>query len=318
LRLLYVFLVCCFSTVSIAQELDQVVSQNADHHLGGYVRLKVKSFDGLIRDGLDNVRLQLNGRLLNDARPAVFSPSEGVLEFQLVRTAGDQNAWNLLLGAPPLSGEKTLRLSIAKMGGATYPGAKEIKFRVFAELYLIIAGIFFLALAVILFFLGAYTDMLKDAPLPTTTNPNPARAYSLGRCQMAFWLFLVSGMFVFIWITTGQYTGVLTADALVLLGISGTTGLVAIGVDRTKQAQGLWTPVKNAGSSFLKDIIFADGAPALHRVQMVLWTLILGAVFVRTSYETLQLPVFDATLLAMIGISGTLYIGFKWPEKKGS
>jgi hypothetical protein len=50
---------------------------------------------------------------------------------------------------------------------------------------------------------------------------------------------------------------------------------------------------------------------AFHRFQIVVWTLILGVVFVSEVLTKLTMPVFDTTLLTLIGISSGTYLGFK-------
>jgi hypothetical protein len=61
--------------------------------------------------------------------------------------------------------------------------------------------------------------------------------------------------------------------------------------------------------------ILSDGAGvSLHRFQMVIWTLVLGMVFVRNVNRDLTMPEFDTTLLALMGLSAGTYVGFKFPE----
>ena len=48
-----------------------------------------------------------------------------------------------------------------------------------------------------------------------------------------------------------------------------------------------------------------------HRFQIVLWTLILGVVFISEVLTKLAMPVFDTTLLTLMGISSGTYLGFK-------
>jgi hypothetical protein len=61
----------------------------------------------------------------------------------------------------------------------------------------------------------------------TYGNEWPIGTYSLGRTQMAVWFFLVIAAFVFNSMTIGQYLNLISANVLVLLGISGATGLAA-------------------------------------------------------------------------------------------
>ncbi len=69
--------------------------------------------------------------------------------------------------------------------------------------------------------------------------------------------------------------------------------------------------------SFLDDIL-TDGANgySFHRFQMFVWTLVLGTLFVYSVWGRLSMPDFGATLLALLGLSGGTYLGFKIPEKQ--
>lgn len=64
------------------------------------------------------------------------------------------------------------------------------------------------------------------------------------------------------------------------------------------------------------DLTTDINGPALHRVQVFCWTWLLGAVFVIGVWRDLAMPDFNATLLALMGISSAGYIGFKYPEQQ--
>ena len=51
----------------------------------------------------------------------------------------------------------------------------------------------------------------------------------------------------------------------------------------------------------------------MHRLQVLLWTFVLGVVFVASVAHVLSMPEFNTTLLALMGISGATYLGFKMP-----
>ncbi len=53
---------------------------------------------------------------------------------------------------------------------------------------------------------------------------------------------------------------------------------------------------------------------AIHRLQVFCWTIVLGGVFIIGVYRNLAMPEFGGTLLALMGISGAGYVGFKIPE----
>jgi hypothetical protein len=61
--------------------------------------------------------------------------------------------------------------------------------------------------------------------------------------------------------------------------------------------------------------IFKDGSGvSFSRFQIVVWTFVFGAVFVRAVLSDLTMPQFDTTLLGLMGISSGTYVGFKFPE----
>jgi hypothetical protein len=65
---------------------------------------------------------------------------------------------------------------------------------------------------------------------------------------------------------------------------------------------------------WFRDITTDLNGTALHRLQTFCWTLALGAVFLISVYRELSMPDFNGTLLALMGISGAGYVGFKIPE----
>jgi hypothetical protein len=73
-----------------------------------------------------------------------------------------------------------------------------------------------------------------------------------------------------------------------------------------------------AGGSkgFFTDILSDDNGISFHRLQMLVWTLVLGVLFVYGVWARLSMPEFSTTLLALQGITAGTYIGFKIPEKQ--
>jgi hypothetical protein len=68
--------------------------------------------------------------------------------------------------------------------------------------------------------------------------------------------------------------------------------------------QNLWT-----------DILSDDNGTGLHRLQVVVWTVVLGGVFVWSVWLSLAMPEFSGTLLALMAVSGGSYVGFKVAEQ---
>ncbi|HWS73148.1 MAG TPA: hypothetical protein VN605_13610, partial [Thermoanaerobaculia bacterium] len=75
--------------------------------------------------------------------------------------------------------------------------------------------------------------------------------------------------------------------------------------------------VESPSTNLWQDLVRDDrGAVALDRFQIVIWTLVLGGVFVTSVVWDLTMPEFSATLLALMGISSGTYVGFKLPAAK--
>ena len=69
--------------------------------------------------------------------------------------------------------------------------------------------------------------------------------------------------------------------------------------------------------NIIKDLLNDDNGVSFHRFQISVWTIVLITIFVGRVIDTLTMPTFDANLLALMGISGGTYIGFKIPNKQG-
>jgi hypothetical protein len=72
----------------------------------------------------------------------------------------------------------------------------------------------------------------------------------------------------------------------------------------------------NGSKGFFTDILSDDSGISFHRLQMLVWTLVLGILFVYRVWARLSMPEFSTTMLALQGITAGTYIGFKIPEKQ--
>jgi hypothetical protein len=48
---------------------------------------------------------------------------------------------------------------------------------------------------------------------------------------------------------------------------------------------------------------------------MMIWTVVLGVIFIVTVWNELAMPEFSTEVLALMGLSAGTYVGFKLPEK---
>ncbi|MCK5467548.1 MAG: hypothetical protein KAI99_03540, partial [Cyclobacteriaceae bacterium] len=67
---------------------------------------------------------------------------------------------------------------------------------------------------------------------------------------------------------------------------------------------------------FINDILSDNTGFSFHRFQILIWTIVLGIIFIVEVISNLQMPEFDDTLLMLMGISSGTYIGFKFPEQQ--
>jgi hypothetical protein len=224
-------------------------------------------------------------------------------------------SWRQILAGTPYPGVRAVKLGLgdseAKLPRPHAISASTIELRVYEPKPLILGvlGLVFVAGGMVA--MGWYGGLLRD----TTAGAIREAPFSLARIQFAWWFFLAFGGFLFIWLVTGQFGGVMTTAVLTLMGISGVSGLAARAIDAAPPPAGQPVPPPRTSKGFLKDILSDGDSIGLHRVQMAAWTVILGAIFLWTVVWSLTFPTFDPNLLLLAGIVNGLYLGFKFPEK---
>ncbi len=134
-------------------------------------------------------------------------------------------------------------------------------------------------------------------------------SYSLARVQMAWWFGLTLAGFVYIWLVTGQYLDVMGSATFVLLGIAGATA----GAARVVAGQPKAGVSDTVTHGFFADIAGGDRIE-LHRLQMIAWTIVLGAIYAYNIVANFTLTQFDANLLALAGVVNGVYVGLKTQE----
>jgi hypothetical protein len=72
---------------------------------------------------------------------------------------------------------------------------------------------------------------------------------------------------------------------------------------------------RTTSNGFWRDICDDGNGLSFHRLQVVIWTGVLGVVFVVSVLDAMSMPEFSETLLILLGISNGIYLGFKFPEK---
>ena len=210
------------------------------------------AWDQFLKDTLERSCLVVNGRVFRDLNAQFaydwheYSEHKNTkgeydhdqyvaLRFKVSMTEDNKPQWLELLGGAGFA-RKPMNVSIA-MVDLFEPGNTEIMptainpstnppewQRVSLKastdwLTWLLLECFFLLFLLFLYYAFA-TKVLRDMA------PDGLWHLSLGRCQMAFWFFIVAGSYIFLWIVTGDYR-TLTAQELLLLGLSSATGLGA-------------------------------------------------------------------------------------------
>ncbi|MFN0080535.1 MAG: hypothetical protein ACKVY0_29050 [Prosthecobacter sp.] len=167
----------------------------------------------------------------------------------------------------------------------------------------LVAGVISLILIVAL-----TTGTLREAvPEKKDLIPTWERSpWSVSRVTFAMWLGVCTSCYVYLW-AMRMDVQVLSGSAPLLLGIHGSTLLAASFIKASRQVQNL-TPTQG----FLMDLVTEGGEAEVSRLQMVVWNVVLGVVFVWQTFARWEMPEFDANLMALMGISSTAYVGYKW------
>lgn len=329
--------------------------------------------------------LCLDGRIITGIAPEASDAhrENETLQFHLLRDEDNDEAWADLLGNPPWGKKfflRDTRLSVGLENGYIAPSMiKDGKFKLIrvkvTRFWAGAVGLLFLF--GIMVYLALHSDIVRDSgPDPEGTDrygKAKRKPYSLSRCQLAFWFFLVISSFLFLWSITGAYD-IITSSVLTLIGIGSGTALGAAVIDNSKKTEAtnqltaleseqtvldrdigtremsvasgarsfseaeatyetramkarleqvnrqmstLETTVGPQEShGFIRDVLSDATGVSLHRLQMFVWTIVLGIIFISSVWKRLAMPEFSATLLALQGISAGTYLGFKMPENQ--
>lgn len=198
-------------------------------------------------------------------------------------------------------------------------------------MYLVLLAVLLLIVAA----LAIRTSMLRnpvfnranfDALAAKLPNPKTAKpGFSWSRTQIAFWTVIVMASYVYVLIKCSTSTGLKVPEMkdnlnLILLGIAGATTIAAKAVDSSQQnnASAATTSQQDIPSKgFLIDILSDENGISVHRLQNVLWTIIIGGIYIAYVNSATLLPnqdIISGTLLGLMGLSSAAYVGVKATE----
>jgi len=224
-----------------AQELANVTVQGATSSWPGFpdsvaqgdvIKLKVTDLSVLDKNAHGKIILFLDGMPLRGLYPVSRDTVGGILGFQFLRTEESKATWDVMQKFGRSS--QRFKVSVGQEDGYPASSTATLTFVFYkaASLNLVVALLG--ALLVALLMLAAKSDILRaSGPQP---SPSGRKSYSMARCQMAWWFFIVFSSFVLVKLVTGELPSI-PSSVLTLLGIAGATGLGAVAIDVTKASQ---------------------------------------------------------------------------------
>lgn len=308
----------CMAATGLAAETDPANGKPVSVTVGAPFGIKLSEDKncGTIKS-LDQVILLVNG-MDTGLHPLGCDPATEELAFAIKKedvTASPVTdaAWEAILGRPwntvKSDFQRELRYTVtqpADSANAQLLSNGKLKLLIANPSIGLIGAGLVAALWIALLYLGRNSGMLRDDGNRGTALQH--RTYSLGRVQMAWWFGIVMGSYIFLWMMS-QDIPALGSQALLLMGISGATGLTSVGLNA-----GMQKTLPISSGKFFDDLLTDAYGVTLHRFQMLAMTAILGVMFVVHVATTLTMPEFDGSLLALMGIAGGTYVGFKIPE----
>jgi hypothetical protein len=274
----------------------------------------------------------------------IWSNNVARFRFNLTRSETCHNEWGQLFGNPNRLVLSNVAVTLQLGDDIRLNADPDPKTRL--DIVVIREGRMYGWIVFVILYVGLVLWLAKAKGMLRDSGPKPAaghKPYSLAMVQIAFWFSLVMPSFVFLWLMTGGRLDTLNKSALALIGIGTFTALAAkVQDDHKRQVEGarlaarkrdlealpqrtadqqrevdqINTKFSEAAVSegFVTDILTGGAGISFHRLQMVVWTLVLGVIFLGDVWSKLAMPEFDATLLGLMGISSGTYLGFMLTE----
>ena len=184
------------------------------------------------------LRLFIGGYLLAKIAPSSISPpNQEYLNFNLqmdTANSDDWKAWAAIVNAARQGQDNQLPISIGVADSRDiFESNAAVKIPAYPDKWPWLLAAFLVLLAALIYF-AISSDLLRYAIREKPTLPLRS-PYSLALVQMAFWFYLVVAAYAYICVSTNQIH-IPMGSVLGLLGISTTTGLAAVFVDKQKEA----------------------------------------------------------------------------------
>ncbi len=292
-----------------------------------------------------NLVLQLDGYPLNHIHGTSISNNE--LEFELTSDADSHPQWSAILGNASKI-EKDVRVSVGCPNGQAVSQTQEFILKItlwnLVRFFWILLPLIILVLSIFLCFRDG--GLLRTSGITAKRCYSLAKTQLAWWFYIIFFsflsLFVITGSYTNI--VTSQSMVLLGIGSLTTLGssiidnVSDEKNLdydsdknsqiqtledkrIKIESSRMKSAEKKKELLDNKKQlnkyelqsiNILQDVVTdSSGQVNIHRYQIVIWTILLGFIFLYQVINTYKMPEFDTTLLALQGISSGTYLTLK-------
>ncbi|MBE9571938.1 MAG: hypothetical protein KAW47_06520 [Thermoplasmatales archaeon] len=138
----------------------------------------------------------------------------------------------------------------------------------------------------------------------------PIGTYSISVTQALFWTFIVAFSCVYVYMLKASFI-VIPSQILILLGITGGTALASRinAVSKDVVPNDLMKDIRKKRTPKLRDMIFIGGRMNIYKFQMMVFTLVTGIIVMAELIKACNFPEIPNTLIVLMGVSNTLYLG---------
>ena len=138
----------------------------------------------------------------------------------------------------------------------------------------------------------------------------PIGTYSISVTQALFWTFIVAFSCVYVYMLKAAFI-VIPSQILILLGITGGTALASRINAASKDVvpNDLMKDIRKKRTPKLRDMIFIGGRMNIYKFQMMVFTLVTGIIVMAELIKACNFPEIPNTLIVLMGVSNTLYLG---------
>ncbi len=187
----------------------------------------------------------------------------------------------------------------------------------------IIFWIVFVLLALLVLFMDKKYNMLRDNSILYKKKP-----FSYARTQLTWWTVIVLSSFITILLKRRDIP-TFDSSTLILLGISSATTIAARLTDMSDKdnVPSNLISQNSTGKNFIIDILSDNSGVSIHRLQTVIFNIVIGGWFIYKVTVNLVItgmdinkiiPVLEPNNLILIGLSAGTYAALKTTENKSN